>query len=223
MKNNKGTRNMVQDSAPVASPAHFRAKRLAVKGAFKLVKEFKIFDTASATYAVDTTGTVTLLNGLAEGDDYTNRNGRMARMHSIAIKGFINATATTGTPQLGRVLLVWDNAPNGALAAVTDILLASSSLSPVNTNNEERFTVLYDFLIEMDYNAVSAAIVSSRSIRSFAAHIPLSAITKYNGTAGAITTIQDGALLQVTIGSNAAGATAGTATTYCRTRFTETQ
>jgi len=221
-RNNKNNKKQTgkylgQDSYPFSGPKAYFIKPTAVKAATRYAKELNYVDIPDAAYVIDTTGSVTLLNGIAEGDDNSARNGRLATMKSVAIAGFAKATVTTGLLQEGRVMLVWDSAPNGALATLTSILETASSLSFPAVNGENRFTILWDHKFVLDYNGAA----TSKSIHDFMTHIALNTNTKFNGTAGTIGSIAEGALLLVTVGSNAAGTTAGTATINSRVRFVE--
>lgn len=86
----------------------FKKKRASrVKGAILPREEFKFADVALASYApVAGTGTVTLLNGIAEGDDYTSRDGRQATMKSIQVRGDVRAANVSFTGHVARMLIV---------------------------------------------------------------------------------------------------------------------
>jgi len=74
--------------------------------------EFKVVDSVGST-AVSTTGTLTLLNGLAEGDSATTRDGRQVLFKSIQmyVRGTLNASATNTTI---RSIIFLDRQPNEA-------------------------------------------------------------------------------------------------------------
>lgn len=190
---------------------------LSVKGAISTPKELNFVDIADTAYVIDTTGTLTLLNGIATGDDYSARNGRLVKIKGVEIVGSAKATVTTGLPQPARILLFWDNACSGVAPAITDVLAASTPHSYPLQATVERFTVLWDYQFVLDYNAAT----TSRSITPFSIHIPLNVMTSFNGTGATVASISNGGLFMITLGGNVAGTTAGTANIATRVRFLE--
>jgi len=176
-------------------------------------------DVTLANYNIDATGTITLLNGIAEGDDFTNRNGRSVRLLSLQLRGFATATIATGLAQLGRVILFWDNATIGVIPAISDVLsTTTSSYSPYNMVNVNRFTILYDHQFALDSNSTTF----SRA-EEISANIKLNAVTRFINTGGTITGIQSGGLFMITLGSLVAGSTAGVLQAWTRVQFQEEQ
>jgi len=167
---------------------------------------------------MDNTGAVTLLNGIAEGNDNNTRLGRKAMMRDVSISGYAFPTLTTGVSQQHRIMLVWDNAAAGALPAITDILSASATTSFPNPNGVARFTILWDHTYVL---GISTAAIADQVIKEFGTTISLNSATQYMLTTGGISALQNGALLMVTLGSNAAGGTAGLAVISTRTTFTD--
>lgn len=170
-----------------------------VKGAIVPRKEFKFVDVVSASYAPNSAaGTITLLNGIAQGDDYTSRDGRQATMKSVHVRGYVKATNASASVSayLMRALLVWDNAPNGAAATVAQIMTAETSVSFPLIDNANRFTILRD----QQFNIGS---LSSLATASWAAgdcsaevdmYVKLDELTQFSGTGATIASIQNGAL-----------------------------
>lgn len=202
-----------------------RAPRAAIKGAIANYggrTELKYVDIALTAYPCDTTGTVTALNLLAVGDDNTTRDGRQVTIKSVQLKGIIKNVDATSGPTLARVLLVWDNASNsGAIATIAQILSAASSVSFPLIDNANRFTILWD-------HTYGVGGIDTTATQSYSAAIPeainyykrINQLTQYSGTTAAIGSIQNGALLMVTVGDQAVngGATFNCAT---RVRFTD--
>lgn len=179
-----------------------------IKGAIAARKELKYVDVASANYTADTTGTVTALNLIAVGDDNTTRDGRQVTIKSVNIKGRLGPETTAQASAKCRLLLVWDNAANGALAAVGDILTSASAQAFPLVNNQQRFTILYDrswTLGGQDTTTANATWIQAPVTFDVNAYKTLNAVTQYNGTAAAITSVQNGALLLVTVGDASAG------------------
>jgi len=83
--------------------------------------ELNTIDVNSASYVADTTGTVTLLNGVATGDDFTDRTGRKIVMKSIYIRGLVKFIDTSSGPTLCRLIIIYDNQTNGAAPVMTDM------------------------------------------------------------------------------------------------------
>jgi len=208
---------MRQNGSRRSEPA---SKRARVKGAITPGPEYKYSDIAAATYAGDTTGTVTCLNLIAEGDDDINRDGRQAFIVSAQIRGRVAPVDDTTLAQLVRVLLVWDNAARGALPTVADILTASTSQSFTLVDNTQRFSVLRDwhYVLGAVNNTATQAFAGSPTVHCINEYVKIGQTAQYNGTAAAITSIQNGSLLMVTIG-DVATASAATVSVATRVRF----
>ena len=111
--------------------------------------ELKYIDLAAVDQNIGTGGTVVLINGCATGTDIQNRIGRKICMKSIVfnVNNFpvpVVANALAGI--MLRHMIIYDTQPNsaGTVPAVTDILQAATTLSPLNLNNRDRFKVIYD-------------------------------------------------------------------------------
>jgi len=201
----------------------FKKKRVArIKGAIAPREELKYVDTAQADYQTGTAGSITLLNGIAVGDDNTTRDGRQATMRSVHIRGFVASSGALAPnlPGLARVMVVWDNCPNGVLPAVLDIVSAATATSFPLINNQERFTILRDMEIPLDY--VNVAATTTLVPRTFPVdlYVKLASVSQFNGTGATIASLQNGALYLLTQGTNA-----GTGSVYCvlsaRVRFSD--
>lgn len=182
-------------------------------------KELKFIDVTAATSVTDTTGAVVLLNGVATGDDFNTRDGRQVIMKSVQIRGIFDVNSAT-TELLARFMLVWDNAPNGVLATVGQILAQSTSLSEKNINNQNRFTILADE--QRGFSGGGVVVGESQGYNTaFLRHVKLNHITQYLDTGATIASIQNGALLLLTIGNQAAGTGAGSIFFNTRVRYVE--
>jgi len=192
----------------------------------KTGQELKYFDVASATYACDTTGAVTLLNGIAQGDDVTTRDGRVVFNASCRVIGKFTGQDGIVSDSLCRVMLVWDMNNNSAAAVplITDILTASTSISHLNLNNRARFVILRDHMVSYgahDITTATSTFSSSPNTGELDWYVRLGkSKTIYSGTTGVIGSIASGALYLVTIGDQAAGAGYSFQATS-RVRFTE--
>lgn len=185
--------------------------------------ELKYIDLAGAGYAADTTGSVTALNLCAVGDDNVNRDGRQVTIKSLQVRGIVIPVDDTSGPTLARIMFVWDNAANsGAIATIAQILTASASNAFPLVDNANRFTILRDmtFALGKASNTATQAFAPSPGAHTVDAYMKINQVTQYSGTTAVIGSIQNGALLMVTIGDQApaAGAQFNIAT---RVRFVD--
>jgi len=167
--------------------------------------EKKTIDLAPASYACNTTGSVTALNLVATGTDYTDRIGRKIQMKSCNIIGHFLPEDSSVSPTLCRVMLIYDKEPNGAaLPAITDILKTADSRDQLNLDNRDRFIVLRDMFVALGIQTANT--VGSPTDKEIKIYYKLDHETIFKSTAATIAAINSGSLLLVTIGDNAAGA-----------------
>lgn len=183
------------------------------------LRESKFFDIAPANYAFNTTGSVACICTPVPGTDYTNRIGRKIVIKSVYIRGQAVLEAALNNPgalndkaQLGRVILLWDMQPNGALPAVTDVLLTADSRSHLNPNNRDRFKVIWDKQWAFGSMYVDTTATQAVSFASGLINAPVKYFKKLRqevifnaGSAGTVADINSGALILLTIGTQAAG------------------
>lgn len=173
-------------------------------------QELKTIDEVSQAYEFSSTGTINLINGVAQGTDFTQRVGRKFNMKSILLRGRIavGATPTGGT---WRLMLVYDKQTNGAAPAITDIVDAIGMSGVQNLSNRDRFVVIMD---------KSGFLEATTKIT-----IPFKKYKKCNlevingGTGDTVGSIQTGALWVISMGNLATGVTAITGTITSRVRF----
>lgn len=169
------------------------------------VVEKKWRDLAATAYACDTTGSVTLINGVAQGTDSTNRIGRKYTNVAVQIEGIIlPQDTTTAIPgNKCRVMLIHDAQPNGALPAVTDILNASNAAAFMNLDNRDRFRVLSDTNVSLGGLDTTAtmAVAGAPTIHNVSVYRRIEIETICDGTTAAIADINSGSLLLLTIGA----------------------
>jgi Satellite tobacco necrosis virus coat protein. len=130
-----------------------RRRKAFIKGPVRPVKELNYVNVQSNVNTVTVGGQSggpngggILLNGIAEGDDNTDRNGRKAKMVSVDCTTNFDGTVV-GIATTYRSMLVWDNDTQGAAPAISALLtnLATNWLNaPINVDNENRFTILSD-------------------------------------------------------------------------------
>lgn len=193
------------------SRAAFKAPRQTVKQlvaqALMQVVEKKWVDIAEAAYACDTTGTITALNLTAEAAGPSGRIGRKITMTAVQLAGTIQPFDNITQAAHCKVLLIYDKQPNGALPAMTDIFVASTSNSFMNLNNRDRFQVLavHDVAIGTQDNTATQAFAGSPTVHVVKTYKTINLPTIYDGATAAIGDVQTGSLLLVTVGDRAAG------------------
>ena len=185
-------------------PARQQIPRGFVQGA--LGADAKYFDVGSQAYACNTTGTITHLNVIAQGNTINNREGKAYRIKNIQVRGVIESDTTTTRAQCA-CYLVWDRQPNKALAGITDILDSVNSNSFTKRENTGRFRILKKW-----HRVVIGNITTPTTGRECIdvdkyLKLPKDLVTMCTtaDTTGVIGDIISGALLWVTVGSVAAG------------------
>ena len=173
-----------------------------VKGPVTGSKELNYVDTSlSTTITANGTGVIHL-NGIQEGDDNTERNGRKAMMKSVEIDYLFDyAASASNIARAARFALVWDNAPNGTLASYADIFASSTDATakPL-VNNQARFTILRDIPIHCPPVNFTAGVITDASAGNnmrIKFYKKLNQGTSFNGTGATIASVQNGALLAV--------------------------
>jgi len=209
---------------------------LATRGYRPNAIEKKVYDVGPSTKACNATGTVTAMFIPTLGSDMQNRIGRKTCIKKIFLRGFITLEAASDTlgacnaeSQAARVMMVWDSQPNGAIAAIADILKdpASATESQLNIDNRDRFKVIWEknFVFDpfiLPGGTVNAG-VSNRTCYFFKKFKRVNLETIFNNTnGGTIADISSGALLLVTVGTVAAGADLNSNLFFThRTRFAD--
>lgn len=112
--------------------------------------ELKNIDVTSTTTLVagQTTATVLLLNGVAQGTTATTRLGRRVTIKSLywLWQAELVSTTTGGAPC--RLLIVYDKQANATAPVSTDVVVADAIVNPNNLSNSRRFVTLFDEVIE---------------------------------------------------------------------------
>jgi len=165
-----------------------------------------LYNDTSSTLAFDTTGSVLLLNGIAESDDIAGRTGRQIRMLSFESIGLCYPQDAAVNDNLCRVILVYDKQTNGAAPVITDVLTASSSIALHNLNNKRRFDFLLDesFSLGARTEAATLAVSSAPVHCAFKRTLQMQRKVQYNNTGATVAAITTGSLYLFTIGSIAA-------------------
>lgn len=187
----------------------------------QLGPEIKTIDVVAAIQSFTTAGTLTLLNGVAVGDDYNTRDGRKIKMKSINFKIFGYAGAAVANGDHVRCMIVYDTQANGAAPTVAGILQTTSALAPLNLDNRARFKVLYDKWQRVEAFNYAAGVISAGSFvpPHFRFYKKLMLDVQYSGTTNAIGSISTGSVYLLTISDQTSSAI--NYTLNSRIRFTE--
>lgn len=180
----------------------------------------KYVDLAFASYALDTTGSITHMDIVAQNSTVNGREGKAFRDVSILLRGYA-ANGPTAIKNDCAVLLVWDKQPNKALAAITDVLDTTSSYSMNKRENASRFVVIRRWDWGMTGKGDGSTV--GGYYRNFDHYVKLPpdcvATCTVADNTGVIGNRVSGALLLVTVGSNAAGDTAAAISLGARINF----
>lgn len=208
-KDRKGKQKQVMYVAPPPGVFKSAAFQAAVKANMQKANRrgFLYKDVASAVYALNTTGSVTLIPAtLAQGVSQQQRIGKKIMWKNIQVRGYVNANPTT-TVTHGAWFLVYDKRPKqSAVPSLTDILVSANSLDFTNPDNHDRFSILCRRQYVFAGN--SAAPTTGKEIYDVNEFIKVNreCVFMSAGT-GAIGDIEKGALYLVTVGQSAAGTT----------------
>jgi len=181
--------------------------------------ESNYVDFPGAAYAFDTTGTIALINTVAQGAATNQRIGKKWLMKSLQMRG-VCISGNTTTYADAAIIFVYDKRPTGVLPAITDILVTASSFSMNNDNNSGRFRIVRRF----DNTFIGNILTPQTGQEAwnpdtwFRLNMPVT--NKAAGT-GAIGDIEEGALYVITVGNVGAGTAAALGNLQFRIRFTD--
>ena len=198
----------------------FKANFFRLQRAYK--NEMGYVDVAAADYALDTTGSVTLLNTIAQGAAVTQRVGKKVVLKGLQCRGNLQNGSTANSNDVA-FMIVYDKRPTGALPAVTDILTAATSQAMNNDANAGRFSIIKRYDDILIGNLTAAANYTEAAVKSCDWWLDLKSkpvVYKAAGT-GAIGDIEEGALYLVTVGQVAAGTAAAAMRVAFRLRFVD--
>lgn len=111
-------------------------------------EELKYTDVLITAQGISSTGSFHLLNGLTQGDDAKNRDGREAVSTSIQGKmTFVSNTDDIGSTTL-RMIVFWDSQANGAAPTAATLLdnsiITSFLIAPYHRDYQKRYKILFD-------------------------------------------------------------------------------
>lgn len=195
-----------------------------------LPDEAKYVDVGAGTtsYACNVNGLVTHVSAVAQGSTVNQRVGRKYQPTAFHLRGQLVAGSTCIT-NISCIYLVWDEQPNKALAAISDILQvgiggagSSDMCSLPVMENVQRFKILRKWRYKMCSSSAGTN-QDSAVIYDIDEYVKLPrdcvCVPTTADTTGAIGNTITGALLLVTCGSAAAGTAAGLLTANYRLHF----
>jgi len=169
----------------------------------------KYLDVNSGTITSNSTGLVTLMNGVSIGDTAITRDGRQVWWKSVLINGWFYPH-DTALPVGSRndMYVILDSQPGAALAGMTDIFVQDGVPgSPMNLNNSLRFKVLAHKTWSIGpYDRATAGFpLSPGPTPIIKIYKRFNILTQYKGDNALIGDIATNAIYLVTVGSQAIG------------------
>lgn len=137
--------------------------------------------------SVTSTPTVVYLTALPQGTDVSFRVGDSIRLQGLQYTLFASGDPTNTISVYVRVLLVRDNANNGAFPATTDVLSSQLRSAFPNWLNKDRFNILMDEVAVFQLPAGPPTEVRRGSI-SLNGHV------KYRGTTNGVASAAEGSI-----------------------------
>lgn len=97
-----------------------------------LTPEIKVISSlvTSGTASYTATGTFTILNPIAQGDEYNQRTGRVIRVHELLIRGFWYADSAVGASVM-RLIVGADTACNNGTLSATEGQVFETATAPL--------------------------------------------------------------------------------------------
>jgi len=155
------------------------------------------------TAAFTTTGVVTLLNGVAQGSNITERDGRIIHPNHLQCQLFLfpngNITQTAFT-----IYFIYDMAPNGVLPTFTEMFATASFVTVPRQDQSWRFKILKKVLWTPTYDTTNKFVDSDTKHMDFKINLK-GKVVNYISTSDGIADIGKGAIYMVTIGGNLLG------------------
>lgn len=151
--------------------------------------EFKKVDVTNTSAVPSTTWSTVLLNGVAQGDDNDQRNGRSLKCTSINVNGFLlkhNSAAQT----IIRIALVYMARTESANPTLSHVFTTDNSVvSKYNVDHAGDYKILFDRTIMLDGANKTMSKISIR--RKLYNHM------KFSGTGGTVSSIESGGLFLI--------------------------
>lgn len=179
----------------------WKTAKWAAKTAWKLKglvnSEMMKLDTSASGVSIPTTGVVTHMTAVAQGDSDASRHGNSIYVRSLNIKGYVrmNAAATASVYRLAVIIdtqQVGDTSPS-----YSDIYESSDVNSHLNNTTVGRYKVLK--------NIVFTLIVGQSDVKYFDINIPMRHHVRYNGANSS--DVQKGGIYLVRVSNEGVGFT----------------
>lgn len=150
------------------------------------------------------------INGVAQGNGESEREGRLCKWYSLEIRGHITFDALSGsgtilTQGYARIVVLIDTQSNGAQFNAEDVLRnegiagALSINAPRNIEFEQRFKILKDFIVKQGpMDSISESATQNRTggqLKTFRCFHRLAGWkSTHTGTGGSISSVTDNSL-----------------------------
>lgn len=182
--------------------------------------ELKVIDVAQGPTNNTNTGVLTLVNGVGQGSDFTQRIGRKVCLKSLLINWSTSqAGVSTEAGEVVRMMLIYDSQTNSAsLPATTDVLLTADPFSAMNLNNRDRFKILYDKRATLNPAVYTASVLTAGApvLRFYSKYLKLNHEMIFSGTGSTIGSIQTGSIFSLVITTSGTGSSTYNLTTRLR-------
>lgn len=179
-------------------------------------------DVDLAATATTAAGTITHINGVAQGTDVTDRIGRKFMMKSLLLRISCrpNSATTVVTGDIVRTLVVYDSQTNSALPNVTDVINFATWDSPQNLANRDRFKILFDKLWPMNpvVYAGASPTVGAPMVKATKVFRKFNLEVINSGTGATVASVATGGIFLITVGLINLGSTIDW---YSRIRYTD--
>lgn len=180
----------------------YKKRKVTLRRVVKQVKTLKKYAKADVRYVDNTytlagqttTATLTLINGVAQGDDSNNREGNATFNKMVTLKGRVIPNSST-VQQNVRIILLYDKQSNGAAPTAADLLEVPTNVDTMRFwNSRARYRFLWDKTFSVGPHGKNFKIV--KKVRAY---------TKYGtATTGVIANIVKGSIYVVTLSDAAA-------------------
>lgn len=180
--------------------------------------ELKNLDVTSTALivAAQTTATILLLNGVAQGTTATTRLGRRITMKSLYVRFNAALAATTAGNSPIRLLIVYDKQANTNAPAANDVLVADAIVNPNNLSNSRRFVTLMDWLATDGLGTAGPGSAHHVFYKKMNLEVAFN-----TGSAGTIGDIQSGSVYLLAYQNGGLITAAPTQAFYSRIRFSD--
>jgi len=189
-------------------------------------EEMKSNDTHAVAVLNAGVGNIYLLNGILQGDEVNNREGRQICVKSIALRALFTGEDGSTDQNAVRCLIVLDRSSNGGTPLYRDVIdwIDSGSTDVggptafMNLNNRQRFKILFDSFFPFPGGGNGASQFPSVINK----YITTQIITTYNGTGITAASLSTNSLWLMFMDTKAVATTVGARVNFtCRVRYTD--